>query len=120
MEVIKPVNGEELINSLAKKVFMECIEMLGGLKKLVEYRHLTWLPSLAEAAYVVVMKNEGLMNNMQIAEKLGITKQTVENILRADEEEVKKFLQGDVEKVDEHKAGGLAKLAYKKIKNEGS
>jgi len=34
-------------------------------------------------------------------------------------EEVEKFIKGELEKVDEHKAGGLAKLAYQKLKAEG-
>ncbi len=119
MEVIKAPKVEVNIDELAERIFHESIRILGGLKNLVEFRNLTWLPSLAEAAYVVAYKYEALMTNSEIAKKLGITPQTVENILRADEEEVKKFIMGELEKVDEHKAGGLAKLAYKHIKERG-
>lgn len=108
----------ENIDYLAERVFEESINILGGLKKLVEYRNLTWLPSLAEASYVIVLKNELMKTKREIAEYLGITAQTVENILRAKEELVEKFLKGELDKIDQHKAGGLAKLAYKKVKEE--
>ncbi len=118
MEVIaKPIAGD--INKLAEKVFMEAINLLGGLRNLIQYRNLTWLPSLAEASYVVVLKNEALKTSKEIAKELGITDQTVKNILSADEEKVKKFIEGELEEIDEHKAGGIAKLAYKKLKKEG-
>lgn len=60
-----------------------------------------------------------MYTNFQIASELGIAEQTVKNILEADEEEIEKWLQGEIEEIDEHKAGGLAKLAYKKLKEEG-
>ncbi len=116
-EVInKPVSAS--VDFLAERVFQESINILGGLRKLIEYRNLTWLPSLAEAAYVVVLREELLKTHAEIAKFLGITEQTVKNILQADAQEVKKYLAGEVEKVDEHKAGGLAKLAYEKVKKE--
>ncbi|MEM1658334.1 MAG: hypothetical protein QXK94_04785 [Candidatus Jordarchaeales archaeon] len=117
MEVIRPILPD--YDRMAMKVFMEAIASAGGLKKLIEYRNLTWLPSLAEAAYVVVLKNEATLTDYQIAEKLGITEQTVKNILKADTSKVADYLKGMAEKVDEHKAGGLAKIAYEKLKKEG-
>lgn len=119
MEVISEPKVEVNIDELAKLVFDEAIEVIGGLKKLVEYRNLTWLPSLAEAAYVIVMKNEAAMTNQQIAERLGLTEQTVANILRADEKEIEKFIKGETEELDTHKAGALAKVAYKRVKAKG-
>ena len=117
MEIIKkPVGGN--IDAMAEKVFMESIKMLGGLKKLVEYRNLTWLPSLAEAAYVVVLKNEAMKTYGEIASILGITEQTAKNIASADEEKVKEYVMGGEERPKEHIAGGLAKLAYRKLKEE--
>ncbi len=118
MEVIAKPKGAD-IDKLAEKVFLESINILGGLKNLIQYRNLTWLPSLAEASYVVVLKNEAIKTSKEIAKELGITDQTVKNILSADEEKVKKFLEGELEEIDEHKAGGIAKLAYKKLKREG-
>ncbi len=115
--ISKPISVD--IDHLAERVFEESINILGGLRKLVEYRNLTWLPSLAEAAYVIVLKNELMKTKGEIAKFLGITEQTVDNILKAKEEMVEKYLKGEVEKIDEHKAGGLAKLAYKRVKEEG-
>ncbi len=117
MEVIaKPKGGN--IDKMAEKVFLKSIEMIGGLKKLVEYRNLTWLPSLAEAAYVLVLKNEAFKTYREIVEELGITEQTAKNIVNADEEEIKKYLEEGLEKPKEHIAGGLAKLAYKELKQK--
>jgi len=118
MEVIKkPVGGS--VDEMAEKVFMESIRQLGGLKKLVEYRNLTWLPSLAEAAYVIILKNEAAKTYGEIASILGITEQTAKNIATADEEKVREYIMGGEERPNEHIAGGLAKLAYKKLKQEG-
>jgi len=117
-EVIKPRGGD--IDRMAEKVFWEAIKILGGLKRLVEYRNLTWLPSLAEASYVVVLKNETFKTYREIAEILGITEQTVKNIATADEGEVKRYIEGELEeRPKEHIAGGIAKLAYRKLKDEG-
>jgi len=56
MEVIKPSRDFSRIDELAERVFLEAVRSIGGLRKLTEYRNLTWLPSLAEAALVVVMR----------------------------------------------------------------
>ncbi len=119
MEVIaRPKGGN--VDKMAEKVFFESIKLLGGLKKLIEYRNLTWLPSLAEAAYVIVLKNEAFKTYKEIAKELGITEQTAKNIATADEQEVKKYIEGELEeRPREHIAGGIAKLAYKKLKEEG-
>ncbi|HIO42299.1 MAG TPA: bacterio-opsin activator, partial [Aquifex sp.] len=47
---IKPV--EQDIEHLVTRVFLKAIDIIGGLQKLAEYRTLTWLPSLARAAFV--------------------------------------------------------------------
>ena len=118
MEVINTAVKEIDVDALAEQVFYESINILGGLRKLIEYRNLTWLPSLAEAAYAVVMKEELMKPHKEIAFDLGLTPQTVQNILRADAQEVEKFIKGEIEKVDEHKAGGIAKLAYERVKKD--
>ncbi len=115
MEVIKRPVGGANIDRLAERIFHESIRILGGLKKLVEFRNLTWLPSLAEAAYVIALKNEAVKTNREIAEYLGITEQTVRNILSADERKVEEYLRGGGER-PEHIAGAIAKLAYREIK----
>ncbi len=119
VEVIaRPKGGN--IDKMAEKVFMEALSILGGLKKLVQYRNLTWLPSLAEAAYVVVLKNEAMKTYREIAEFLGITETTARNIATADEEKVLEYIEGELEeRPKEHIAGGLAKLAYNRLKESG-
>ena len=115
-EVINKPSTDKSPDKLAEKVFFECINILGGLKKMIDYRNLTWLPALAEASYVIVLKEELMKTSKEIAQYLGITPQTVRNILSSNEEEVEKFLKGEIDKINEHKAGGIAKLAYKKVK----
>ena len=106
------------IDALAVRVFLKSLEMIGGPRKLILYRNLTWIPSLLEAAYSVVLANEYLKTESEIAEFLGLTRQTVRNILRADPELVIKKLEGELKEKDlkAHTAGGLAKLAYQEIK----
>jgi hypothetical protein len=117
MEVIKPRKTKD-IDKMAEKVFLKGIELIGGLKRLMEYRNLTWLPSLAEASYVVVLRNEAMKTYSEISKELGITEQTVKNIANADEKEVERYLEGDSE-IKSHIAGGIAKLAYRELKREG-
>lgn len=106
------------IDELAMKVFLKALDIAGGPRKLIEHRNLTWVPSLIEASYAIVLHNEQKKTAAQIAQFLGITEQTARNILRADEEAVKKKIEevGDDEEIRAHVAGGLAKLAYKEIK----
>lgn len=119
MEVIAKSIGMN-VDKMAEKVFLESINLLGGLRKLIEYRNLTWLPSLAESAYVVVLKNEALKTYREIAKELGISEQTARNISTADEEKVREYIEGKLEeKPSEHIAGGIAKLAFKKLKEGG-
>jgi len=117
LEIIaKPKGGN--VDKMAEKVFLECLNILGGLKKLVEFRNLTWLPSLAEASYVIVLRNEVFKTYAEIAKELGITEQTAKNIVNADETKVKRYIEGELEKPNEHVAGGIAKLAYNNLKKE--
>ncbi len=118
MEVIKGPVAKRDIDQMAENLFHECLRILGGLRRLAEYGRLTWLPSLAEAAYVILLKEEMLKTSREIAEALGVTEQTVKNILRSDVEAVRRYLEGEIEKVDEHIAGGIAKMAYEKMKRE--
>ncbi len=117
--------SEEKLEKLAQEVFLKSIEVLGGLKQLAEFRTLTWLASLARASFAVVLKEEYLKSDEYIAEFLGLTKNTVRNMLRADEEEAIKKVKNQEELKEEnqtdlhtHIAGGIAKHAYKLIKKE--
>ncbi len=106
------------VDALAMRVFLKALEILGGPRKLIEYRNLTWVPSLIQASYAVVMAKELMKTEDQIAQYLGLTRQTVRNILRADEELVMKKLEGELQEktLKAHTAGGLAKMAYREIK----
>jgi len=106
------------IDGLALRVFLKGLEILGGPRKLVEYRNLTWLPSLMSASYAVVLSNELMKTEDEIAQFLGLTRNTVRNMLRADPEIVMKKLEGELEakEIKEHTAGGIAKKAYQEIK----
>ncbi len=118
VRVVGPVETD--YDALALRVFLKALDILGGPRKLFEYRNLTWLPSLMEASYAVVLKEIGLKTEEEIAQFLGSTKQTVRNMLSADPEAVLAKLRG--EKIDErertHTAGGLAKLAFKEVKED--
>lgn len=116
-------NNKQL-NRLAEQVFYKSIELLGGLNYLAEYRTLTWLPSLARACFVVVLKREYLKTDNEIAEYLGITVNTVRNILTADPEKalykvehMEELSEDEKKQFNVHVAGGIAKLAFEKIKH---
>jgi probable regulatory domain-containing protein len=118
------VNTEENIKYMAERVFFKSIDLLGGLNKLAEYRTLTWLPSIARAAFAIVLKEEYLKTEDEIAEYVGLTRNTVRAILRADENLAMYKIQHFDELTTEekqnlkvHTAGGVAKLAYKLIKD---
>jgi probable regulatory domain-containing protein len=108
---------------LVREVFFEVLDILGGLKRLAEFRTLTWLPSLARASYVLVLREYFGKSEEEIAKELGITKQTVRNILRAKPEEALERIKNleDLareEREDErtHIAGGIARVAYERVK----
>jgi len=107
-------------DALALEVALKAIEVAGGMRKLVHYRNLTWVPSLIEAAYVVVLHEEARKTPEEIAAELGITRQTVENVLRADPKGVLERLEGERGEAElkTHIAGGLARLAYQALKGQ--
>ncbi len=114
-EIMEPnIDGEAL------RVFLKAIDLAGGPQALAHKRNLTWLPSLLQASYMVVLAEHGKIED-EIAQFLGLTRQTVRNALRADVELVKQKLsqeglKEEKEEVRTHVAGGLAKWAYQEIK----
>ncbi|MDQ7081579.1 MAG: bacterio-opsin activator [Aquificota bacterium] len=118
---VKPVEVD--VESLVTRVFLKAIDLLGGLQKLAEYRTLTWLPSLARASFAVVLREEYLKTEEEIAQIVGLTKQTVRNIMRADPEtamykikHLDDLTQEEKKELKVHTAGGIAKLAYRLVK----
>ena len=116
------VNDYE-IKYLAERVFFKSIDLVGGLDKLAKYRNLTWLPSLARAAFVIVLKEEFLKTEDEIAKFVGISRTTVRQILRADPnlalykiEHIDELNEEEKKQLKVHTAGGIAKLAYKYVK----
>ena len=116
------VNDNE-IKYLAERVFFKSIDLLGGLNKLAEYRTLTWLPSIARASFIIVLKEEFLKTEDEIAEFIGISRNTVRQILRADPnlalykiEHIDELTSEEKKQLKVHTAGGIAKLAYKYVK----
>jgi probable regulatory domain-containing protein len=121
--VIEVPMVEKDFENLVTRVFLKAIDIIGGLNKLAEYRTLTWLPSLARAAYVIVLREEYLKTEDEIAEYVGITKNTVRQILRADPQQalykvqhIEELTPEEKKQLRVHTAGGIAKLAYKLIK----
>jgi len=117
MEVQPVADVDEKLDLTALRMFFKALELLGGPRKLIEYRNLTWLPSLMEACYAIVLYNDYMKSDTQIAEFLGLTRNTVTQILRADPELFRAKMEGQLdEKVKTHTAGALAKIAYEEIK----
>ncbi len=117
------INDNE-VKYLAERVFFKSIDLLGGLNKLAEYRTLTWLPSIARASFAVVLKEEFLKTEDEIAEFIGLTRNTVRQILRADPnlalykiEHIDELTSEEKKQLKVHTAGGIAKLAYKYVKS---
>ena len=118
---IQPV--EKDVEHLVTRVFLKAIDIIGGLHKLAEYRTLTWLPSLARAAFVIVLREEYLKTEDEIAETVGISKNTVRQVLRADPQmalykiqHLEELSPEERKQLKVHTAGGIAKIAYKLVK----
>jgi len=119
---VKQVDPVEVnLDERALRVFLKAIELLGGPRGLIEHRRLTWLPSLMEAAYAVVLKEEGHKMTDEIARFLGLSTQSTRLMLSASTEDVRRRLEagtsGD-QAARAHVAGGLAKLAWQALKRE--
>ena len=114
MVEVSPVKRD--LDKEVLRIFMKSIELLGGPRKLIRYRNLTWLPSLMEACYAVALKNR-FKTDEEIARELGVTRQTVRRILESNSLAVMRKLKGEYSgRFDEHIAGGIAKLAWREIR----
>lgn len=121
MPEVKP--QEVKPDGLSLAVFLKCLELIGGPRRLFELRNLTWVPSLMEASYAVVLREHFNRTEDEIARFLGLSRASVRNILRADPEAVRERLEGVLQErrrsAHVHIAGGLARLAYRTIRLEG-
>jgi len=111
------------LEHLVGRVFFKAIDLLGGLQRLAEYRALTWLPSLARASFVIVLREEYMKTEDEIAQFLGIARSTVRTILRADPnlalykiEHFDELTKEEKRQLKVHTAGGIAKIAYRLVK----
>ncbi|HIC98050.1 MAG TPA: bacterio-opsin activator [Aquificaceae bacterium] len=121
--VVELRSAETEVGTLVTRVFLKAIDLLGGVQKLAEYRTLTWLPSLARASFVVVLREEYLKSEEEVAKEIGLTMQMVKNILRADPEltiyrikHLEELAREEKKEMRVHTAGGIAKLAYRLVK----
>ncbi len=116
MKVLGPVDTgrDKELDEKALEVFIKALEILGGPRKIIEHRNITWVPSLMTASYAVVLRDMGRTYG-EIAEILGTTEATVRRMLTSDPQEVMRRIEEGVE-VDDHIAGGLAKEAWSRIK----
>lgn len=113
------------LDSQAMQVFLKAIELAGGQRGLLERKRLTWLPSLMEAAYAVVLSETYHRTIEDIAQFLGISSAATRQLLRASPEAVRARLQSEEtgEETDEervHIAGGLARWAFQTLREQGA
>ncbi len=111
---------EEQTETLTLRVFLKAVELLGGAQRLVETQKTAWLSSLLLASYTVVLREELLKPEQEIAQSLGITLQTVKNILRSEPTmgNLEQTSKSEGKDLNIHTAGSVAKLAYKLTKHQ--
>ncbi len=116
-------------DDIIKELLVYSIELFGGPKKMVEYKRLTWVPSIIEALYTIYLHEEDKKNPDEIAAFLGISTNTLKNILRSSPETALKKIEEKkaidftdekevTEEIKTHIAGGIPKLVYKQWKQK--
>jgi len=116
MEIRPPEDIDKKRDETVLEMLLEALNVLGGPRRIIQFRNLTWIPSIIKANYALLLAQAGKTHE-EIAAELGLTKATIDKMLRADPEDVLKKIRGELteEKIDDHIAGGLAKLAYKNL-----
>jgi len=103
------------------ELFFETVDALGGMRQLVEQRRLGLLPELLESACVLVMQEEEHRTPREIAEKLSVSMDTVENILAAPADTaLQQAVGGFPSEATEREsvAGGVTRHAYNHLHGE--
>lgn len=114
---VVPISGD--VEAQALQVFLKAIEIAGGPRGLVEHRRLTWLPSLMEAAFAVVLHEDYKKTAEEIAQFLGLSSTAVREMLRAPTGAVVERLRGETPSAHNvHVAGGLARLAFQGLRKQ--
>lgn len=116
MEIRPPDDLERKRDEAVLEMLLEALNILGGPRNIIEFRNLTWIPSIIKANYALLLSQAGKTHE-EIAEELGLTKATIDKMLRADPEDVLRKIRREIseEKINDHIAGGLAKLAYRNL-----
>lgn len=119
MELSQDEIKRQDLDAAALRVFLKAMEIAGGLRELVQRRNLTWVPSLLQASYAIVLREEYGKTEEEIASLLGTSRGTIRHILRADPDLVRRRLEEslDSEETRTHIAGGLAKQAFMSLKS---
>jgi hypothetical protein len=118
MEIKPPKDVDMEREEYVLRMLIEAVRILGGPKRLVGMRNLTWIPSLIRALYALILRDAGYTYE-RIAEMLGTTKTTIQKMMSAEPESVMRKVRGDEElDIDDHVAGGIAKLAYREFRKK--
>ncbi len=121
--MIEVVPRHRDLDQRALRVFLKAIDLLGGPRGLVEHRRVTWLPSLMEAAYAVILAEEGKKGPDEIARFLGLSRAAVRHMLTASPQAALERLEAgpahDLHRRT-HVAGALARRAWHELAREES
>jgi hypothetical protein len=89
---------EEQVDELVLKVFLKALDIVGGPRKLILYRHLTWVPSLIGGLLCGCIEGKIFQDGIGNSEHPWFDKATVRNILTAKTEGIRKILRPNLRK----------------------
>lgn len=73
------------------ELFLKTVQSMGGLRRLAQERRLGWLPPLLAGADTLVLQEEEHRRPDEIADLLGISGESVENMLAAPADRAEQF-----------------------------
>ncbi|WP_303907219.1 hypothetical protein [Thiohalomonas denitrificans] len=97
------------------ELFVGAVREVGGLRRLVTERRLGWLPELLASSEVLVLQEEEHRRLEEIAELLGMSRDTVANILAAPADRAEQCIEMPPPQAIEDRelaAGGLVRRAW--------